>query len=212
MAREIVVWCDPCMREEVRTVGSEVQVGIDSEPRILALCESHNAEFIKPLAALIDEFGASINGGASNARVGRQGASLASQQRKGRTPVAGRPNQCLWCPLSYSTGSGFSRHLKVEHGFNGLSEAFGGPCPVCGEGPYDTLGGHLVRSHPDLPTHPTAPFEWARDNGDPHGIYAATVQKKGSLNPDEAFKEVRSREASHPANIAAASRRKTAKK
>lgn len=192
MAREIVVWCDPCMGQEMRTAGVEITVAIQTDkPKMLAMCQEHLDSLVKPLASILEEFGASIPDDTAKGRSGRQSLSdLAAGKRHGREPSS-RPNQCLWCDLTYSQSGGFARHLKVAHGFTGLTEAFSGPCPVCGEGPYDLLGSHVSRAHPDLPTHTTAPFEWARDNGDPFGVYAETAARQGSLDPDDAFAEVR---------------------
>lgn len=217
MAREIVIWCDACLNEDVRTPAVEHSAGLDIAlvkpvaTQTVALCTDHTDQLLKPLAAILEEFGSPIEVEASPPPTGRRKVSTTGRQdpemmasqnangtRKGKPPASGvRGSDCLWCDLSYTSGSGggFQRHLKVVHGFEGFHEAFGGPCPVCGEGPYTQMLAHVSKSHPEMGfTSAVQPFMWARDNGDPHGIYAATLARKGSLDPDQAWEETRARE------------------
>jgi hypothetical protein len=58
------------------------------------------------------------------------------------------------------------------HGFKGVAEALGDVCPMCGKADIQMLGGHAVRAHAeDGMKTATQLFIWARDNGDPFGIY-----------------------------------------
>lgn len=227
MARDIVIWCDPCLAEDVRTPAMESVVALtlgeikSPLPRVLATCEAHADQYLKPLAALLEEFGSPVEVPEQAGRGGKKRSQQVSipagpsgpQQdrtlfmleqngsRKGKPPTGPRGNQCLWCPLSYSNdGGGFSRHLKVAHGFNGMKEAFGGVCPVCGEGQYELMGAHTKKAHAELgfATIPEA-FLWARDNGDPHGVYAEILERKGSLDPKEEWEKTREKERSSPA-------------
>ncbi|GAB3952593.1 hypothetical protein GCM10029976_091110 [Kribbella albertanoniae] len=94
--------------------------------------------------------------------------------RKGRKPADGgeREHYCLWCPLNYAASSGWAKHVKDLHGFDSSLDALGTVCPVCGQEDVEIMGGHAVRTHAAIATTATALFLWARDNDDPHGIYA----------------------------------------
>lgn len=212
MAKEIVTWCDACMAEDQHSPGHTVVIAVDGKPQSVDLCTSHDDQLVKPLRVLMEEFGAPVELPAQSrpktgAKVSPGTAGnqhernvLMHQQtgvRKGKPPAGDRSNQCLWCPLTYSgsASSGFGRHLRVVHGFDGLREAFGGICPVCGEGPYEMMGAHVQRSHKDMGFESaSAPYTWARDNGDPHGVYAAKLVQPPSLDPKEEWERTRRQE------------------
>lgn len=198
MAREIVVWCDKCLAQDVRTTAVEHSIGVALgvvqvvATKTVALCAEHT-DSLKELADLIEEFGEPIqvelpvqkkSPQSGKMNIPSPEAQLAAYgTRKGRVPASGRPNQCLWCTLSYGAqASGFAAHLKKAHGFTGLTEAFGGTCPVCGAGEFEMMMAHVNKSHKDMGfTAIAEPFIWARDNGDPHGVYAAKLEQVGSL-------------------------------
>lgn len=232
MARDLVFWCDPCMKEDIRTPGMEISGALNVtgdlkkslKPKILAMCPEHLDQFAKPLVALFEEMGIDVDLPVTKARPARpvSASPIGNQHeqtilnfevggiRKGKAPAGPRGNQCLWCPLSYSSdGGGFSRHLKVHHGFTGIKEAFGGICPICGGGQFDALMSHIKKVHDDMgfETIPQAML-WARDNSDPYGVYEETVNRKGSLDPKEAFEQVRAAERRSAANKPAAKRKK----
>lgn len=216
MAREIVIWCDPCMADDVRTPAVEHSIGITIgvtkavQTMTVACCPDHTDALLKPLAALIEEHGSPID--PTQVAVPSESASILKSasgrqvpgaltspgmRRKGRAPAGNRGNQCLWCDLTYAgkSASGFARHLRVAHGIDGLSEAFSGRCPVCGDGPYSTMGSHIAKSHADMGFEAsTDPFLWARDHGDPHGVYAEKLALEGSLDPEAAWEDTRKRE------------------
>ena len=189
MAREIVTWCDPCMGHEERTPGEEVTITLGSpSPRVLALCGPHRDEYVKPLAALLEEFGAPVEGAAPKgskrvvpATGGPEKTLLDFTQtgtRKGKKPEGDRGSQCLWCPLAYAgDGSGLANHLHTAHGLpRSLKQVFGnGACPVCGKF-TQLLGAHLSRVHPEF-TSMTAAYLWAKENGDPYGRYAEVLSR-----------------------------------
>ena len=219
MARDLVYWCDPCLAEEVRTPGVEISGALNLtgdlrkalDPKVIAMCPEHIDQLAKPLAALLEDMGIAVDLPAPKKATAKKSISAnpsGSQHeqtllnfevtgiRKGRAPVGPRGNQCLWCALSYSNdGGGFSRHLKVHHGFTGIKEAFGAVCPICGGGQYDALMGHLKKSHEEMgfETIPQAML-WAKDNGDEFGVYEETVNRKGSLDLSEAYEQVRAQE------------------
>jgi len=195
MARRIQVLCDLCLRDGKEVEGAELSAGVllgkvaPVTSRVLAACEMHVTEHFKPLVELLAEYGEPIDSPPATParRIRSTGGGvdkvvLDAQQsgvRKGKPPVGDRDNECLWCPLTYTanSSSGFARHLKVAHGFAGIKEAFEGMCPVCGQGHFDIMSAHVLRSHPEMGfTSVTGPFTWARDNGDPHGVYAAKME------------------------------------
>lgn len=227
MAREIVIWCDRCWGKDKRTPALEHSLGIllntvrAVPTKTIALCDDCVAELgILALAELLEEEGMPLEAPAPKAakkaaaagstRVAAQvkGAPNTEQTlllfesggtRKGKPPRGPRGNECLWCPLTYSNdGGGFGRHLKVAHGFAGIVEAYGGPCPVCGNGPYELMSNHCKRSHPEYGFQTVSdPYIWARDNGDPHGAYAAKLEQVGSLDPKEEFNKLRDKESKY---------------
>lgn len=203
--KEVAVstWCDRCGKKGVRTPGDTtppITVG-PAGPATLDMCDACR-ELVDEIAALLEEFGVGVDVDDPSSRTlvstkGRQDvAALAKhQRRRGKRPT-GNTQDCLWCDLEYSIkAGGFSRHLRVAHGFDGLKEAFGGLCPVCGEGPYELMLSHAQKTHPELGfVGVSQPFMWARDNGDPHGVYAAKREQKGSLDPDAEWARVREAE------------------
>lgn len=191
MAREIVTWCDPCMERDERVPGREHTVALDgTAPKVVALCDSDEAQYLKPLAALLGEFGAPVEGKAAQPAASTSGDMPRhlldfniGGQRRGRTPGNGeRAAQCLWCPLSFSNdGSGLLQHLERVHGLpRSLREAFGPECPLCGTA-FEILGGHLKKTHHYASV--TEGFLAAREAGDPHGIYAKILAKAPVIVP-----------------------------
>lgn len=224
MPLQFIQWCDPCFKNDIKTeaVHSTVGIAIDStrvpHPKTVLLCDAHIDEYLKPLKALIDDFGVALDSpkqGGKRPKVeaateppvsaGPGGSQLIRTQlmleqngtRKGQQPKKPRGLQCLWCPLNYSVGSssGAGRHLRTSHGYDGISEAFGGRCPVCGEGDYSQMLSHASKQHPEMGFKSASdPFIWARDNGDPYGVYAAKLEQKPSLDPKEEWERYRERE------------------
>ncbi|MFF1820361.1 hypothetical protein ACFVWG_23855 [Kribbella sp. NPDC058245] len=127
------------------------------------------------MRVVVREFGTPFEAGKNHkrgsAKVGRAKQTTADQLfgvRQGRPANAERDMDCLWCPMDY-TKSGFAPHVK-KHGFNSLRDALGTTCPACGQGPYPVLSVHVLKDH-DHFASVTDGFMWARDNGDPHGVY-----------------------------------------
>lgn len=192
MAKEIVTWCDPCLAQDMRTPSRQYGPFLG---KTIDLCDPHAEEFVKPLQALVEEFGAPVEltlakGRHPSARVSPQGAQATLLSfgetgiRKGRKPPeAGRQWKCLWCPMDYAADSGFRAHLASLHGLaQGLAVFSSVPCPLCGI-ELHSLGSHITRGHTDLGfRNVTEAFIWARDNGDPHGSYAALLAKAPVLS------------------------------
>lgn len=198
MAKEIVVWCDPCLDADQRTPSREVKIGLHGRWRTLDLCEQHEKELLTPLEQMVEAHGATVDvphkavPRSATTRVKARGNKETGPQpeatliqfeqmgtRLGRDPVNGRVWQCLWCPLDYASTSGFSRHLRTAHDLSEyLSEVFVGLCPVCGKGDVEVMGSHIKKSHDDMGFRSLVDaYVWARDHGDPHGSYAAILAK-----------------------------------
>lgn len=117
MARELIIhtWCDPHMAAEEHVVGEERSVSIDGgKPVTVALCPEHMAEYLAPLARLVQEHGYTPNGakapqGAVNGSVRGVGAVLASVP-------------CPECGRAYPGRKGVTQHLRTVHGI-GSAEA-----------------------------------------------------------------------------------------
>jgi hypothetical protein len=181
MAREIVTWCDPCIGTDQRTPGREVAITLGTgKPRVIAVCDAHEAEYVKPLEALLSEFGSPVDGSPKGIAGSDAPRHLLDFQisgtRKGRTPEGERTSQCLWCPLTFaSDGSGLLGHIEKVHGLpRSLKDAFGPACPVCGNA-YELLGSHVKKSHGCESI--TDAFLMARENGDPHGVYETVLAR-----------------------------------
>ena len=184
---EVNTWCDglqldgtewvyihdPAVKAITRTFG------LDSRPaKHVDLCDDCNDNLtIAALREVVKRFGASPESKKAQpgprAASGGPAATAAMHQtsgiRHGRTPKGSRDLQCLWCPLTY-TQSGFGPHLKA-HGFDGMVDGLGDQCPVCGTAGFKILSIHTGKEH-DMPVVTDA-FLWARDHGDPYGVYAA---------------------------------------
>lgn len=111
----------------------------------------------------------------------------------GKNPQPGRASQprmsegrtlCIWCPGDYAWGA-WGGHLRTAHGLGGVKEALGKMCPACGE-EFDGLSVHITRGHDEFPMVTDA-FFWARDNGDPYGVWAkvSAAGKRLDSAPDE---------------------------
>lgn len=199
MAKEIVIWCDPCLAEDVRTPSREYRLAVGTVTKTVDLCDAHADQFVKPVSTLLEEYGAVVEVAAASKKITQKRHAAGSNRstgplpevtlltfqqtgvRKGKTPSGDRDSQCLWCPMDYSgDGSGFRRHLETAHGLEGgFSTVFGSvPCPICGKEGLSSIGAHLSRSHADFGFKSiTQAFMWARDNGDPHGSYATVLAK-----------------------------------
>lgn len=196
MATEIILnrWCDGVklsgstdwvLRHEIQTAPATVRThALDGKPaRNVDLCDPCDEEMtLAELRVCLREFGVALEAGkngkksaASTAPVDHDPLRIKvinaarTGKRHGREPDHPRTDQCIWCPLNY-TRTGFAGHVKKDHGFKNLKEAVGTRCPVCGVDGFEILSGHAVRAHEAKSV--TDLFLWARDNGDPFGVYA----------------------------------------
>ena len=191
-------WCDGLIqvkpvgsgfapRHDEATPGEERTYGVGGRRWLhVDLCDSCDDQMtLAELRAVLAEAGVPIEAGKSLGGRDRQSAGVragaspggvaamvaknaVTGRRQGRTPVNGRSVQCLWCPLDYTT-SGFIGHVK-SHGFAGTKEALGHVCPACGADDFEMVSVHIHRNHPEFAST-TEAFIWARDNGDPFGVY-----------------------------------------
>jgi len=190
---EINVWCDGLKlgadgdfvtRHELQTPADTRRFALDGRPaKSVDLCDDcDDVTTLAELREIIRRFGVVPEGkkgpGATDRQMAAGGGAAATAtkyaltgSRHGRTPRGPRSEQCLWCPLDY-TSSGWLSHLQKQHGFGGTKDALGSQCPVCGADGFDMVSVHISRIHPEFPST-TAAFIWARDNGDPYGVYAA---------------------------------------
>ncbi|MFD7157919.1 hypothetical protein ACFV9C_25180 [Kribbella sp. NPDC059898] len=136
-------------------------------------CDQHQTA--AEMRYALEEFGVVFEAGNSkkvsvkNSAAASVAKHAVSGQRYGRPPVGKRTQYCLWCPMDY-TDSGLGGHVK-KHGFTGLKDALGSTCPRCGTSGHGALTQHVAKEHPEFESV-TAAFIWARDNHDPHGVYA----------------------------------------
>jgi hypothetical protein len=175
MAKEvnIKVWCDRHLSQEDRRVeGHELPpITIDGVTKTLDLCKSCIKELVTPLSKVLVELGAKPEG-----EVVRR---VAGSGRKRQVSDRGAP--CLWCDRDFSAriSSGYMVHLKTAHGFASAQEAFGTVCPICGQEEVLMMMGHVSKHHSEHGfAHTSQAVAWARDHGDPFGVYAAAVNRK----------------------------------
>jgi hypothetical protein len=180
MAKDIIVktWCDRHLSMDEHVEGSELPpITIGGSTKTLDLCDPCIKEFVAPLATLLEDFGAVPEG---------RTARVATTTRR-RSPSKDKGAPCMWCDQDFSAkgGSGYMRHIKVYHGFASAVEAFGTTCPICGEEDLQMMMAHINHHHPELGFgHTSQAVEWAKDHGDPYGVYAATLHRKPSLAPE----------------------------
>ena len=173
MAKDVVIhiWCDWHMETGARIEGAEYPVTLGGKARTIDLCDPCTKEFITPLAKLLEA----------------HGALLSASAHRTRRPIADVVTvRCLWCTRDYSaeSGSGYAAHVKKVHGYASAIEAFGTTCPICGDLDLRMMMTHVKRFHSEFGfTHTVQAVLWAKDHGDPHGVYADTLNRTPSMSP-----------------------------
>jgi len=196
MALEIIQrrWCDGLKGNGAGDFVPRHDPQVEGSPRLKLLdgktvklvdlcdpCDAGDDMTVAELRATIREYG--INADAPSAgrtpkpRGGGESAVPGLKLNETRT-------DCIWCPGNYSWGS-WGGHLREIHGFSGVREALGDQCPACGV-QQKGLSVHITRGHDEFATVMDA-FFWARDNGDPYGVWAATLARGKRLDaaPDD---------------------------
>lgn len=166
MSTRIYRACDRCESE-----------GIDSpgEPRgpflgkTVDLCGPCFDDLAKDLVALLDDRGVPVDGKTRRGPYRARKAPAAAEHAAG-VPMDPGVVACLLCDHVGTVG-GMGGHLRRVH-HTTVADTYGPVCPVCGK----TAGGtHIGRSHPEVGHGMAGAMEWARHNGDPHGVYAGRV-------------------------------------
>jgi hypothetical protein len=178
MSREIVVWCDVCLSEDVRASAETLTLSVDGRgPLALDLCPAHRDQYVKPLLELLVQSGQRVPSSAS--RVSRSSA-VPTTPTSGpkRRATSASDYACPFCDRGQGLRSngGLATHLASAHGAmvsaDGKAKTatvFGETCPVCGTDGWTRLGHHTARAH-DLTA--AQAFAEAAALGDPHGVYA----------------------------------------
>lgn len=211
MAREVMIhtWCDVCIAQDVdgdtRRVPSVAshELTLDGKSWTLDLCETHEAAYYKPFAALVADVGAT--GPAAPAKAARTAPKASDGAPKARATHRRAQDSGkalpigVVCPLEncgqpyYGRSLGaLQQHMRTIHNIG--MEAFGQDCPVCGnEYPApQAMASHVRAAHMDVFTAATDPgvdfdavghgiaaaWWWASNHGDPHGVVATS-----GLNP-----------------------------
>lgn len=178
MAREIVVLCDPCLAEDVRSTGRTIEIAIEGKSRSVELCETHEAEIVKPLLDVLGRFGSRITVAPRSSRSAAASPVPVSAegQRLGKPPAGPRQLVCIACGADYASSSGLALHMTAKHGAperGALSWAHGDRCPLCGlTCAAGRLGSHAGTVHS---TGTAQVFTAARDAGDEFGVVAERV-------------------------------------
>ena len=119
MAVEVVTrtWCDPCLVEhDARTSGRTIEITLDGKRRTVELCESHEAELLKPLADVLDRSGHRVPVVGSPARSRPKLPGEPEPVRTGKQPAGPRELACLVCDAAYASSAGLGNHYAADHG------------------------------------------------------------------------------------------------
>lgn len=140
MAKQIITYCDPCLREETQVLATTVTIAIDgNRPLMLDLCETHEKELVAPLYELLMDAGAPVRadeltcqscGKAYKKRESlrkhverHHGAGAAAPSSpQGQLDISStgdepKPYDCPDCDSSFSTPQGRGAHRSRAHGY-----------------------------------------------------------------------------------------------
>lgn len=174
MAKEMVVWCDVCLKEDnVHTKSSTIVIQVRpvmKEPLGLDLCDKHEINLVHPLMEMLSKYGEK-EGATANA------IAAASNRRSPAMPDT-RTYPCLLCPEVSHSNHSFVQHIARAHGTN-PTNLYGTTCPVDGQsfGGSHSMGAHLSRTHPDYGQTTAESFKKVQAEGDPHGVVADRLAK-----------------------------------
>lgn len=132
---------------------------LGGKPKMCDTCDKCDDDMtVAEMRYVLAEFGSAVGAG----KKPKQQQPAPQKQADGRT-------DCLWCDTNTTWGA-WGGHLREVHGFSGIKEALGNQCPACGE-KLAGLSVHITRGHDEF-AMVTDAFFWARDNGDPYGVWA----------------------------------------
>lgn len=202
MSRQLVIqaWCDVCQRDDDTAVeGQTLQLQLDGKPRVLELCDTHRAQYVKPLQDLLDELGRKPDSDSAKTSPGkpRKLPPIPEAQAEPNAPQRGRkarqqaqeapaPQElspdgypCIICGHELARADNYRRHLTSVHQLP-TQVLQGDTCPVCGQQGLSKMGVHVAGQHADMGLANSAQaLVWARDHGDPYGAYAAVMRAAG---------------------------------
>lgn len=185
MVREIVTraWCDLHMMQDERVEMSEThEVTLDGEAFTLDLCAEHVADF-QSFAELVRTGSAKTK---TKTETPRAAAAASDFRADGslRAKSSRHARICLVCGDSRTAPQAFRNHLGDAHGTD-VGGVYGTTCPVCGKehGSVQALGIHGSKTHADIGALDVATlFQYARENGDPHGVVRERLEKTRHMN------------------------------
>jgi hypothetical protein len=171
MAKDVIIkiWCDVHMDKEEKVEARELPpITIEGKTLTVDLCDPCIKEFYAPMVQLMEDHGLPL----------ARGSTAVTGRRPGRQRSVSGSVQCLWCDKDYSdsSSSGLMAHLKATHGYVNAVDAFGTFCAVCGQQNVLMMMAHVNKHHPEYGfTHTAQTIQWAKENGDPHGVYTAIM-------------------------------------
>lgn len=171
MSTRIYRACDSCEALGIDAAGTTRGPFLG---RTIDLCDACYDTYVKELAALLDDRGVPVDGAKRKYTRRAVKAPVTAEQS---VPVSTDPDgvPCPLCGDVASSKDTFTSHLGRVHGTR-PGVLFGSVCPVCGQDDVASIGAHASRAHGALGIRRAVDaFEWARVNGDPHGVYAARI-------------------------------------
>lgn len=92
-----------------------------------------------------------------------------------RPPSEGAERVCLVCPENRTSNSGILNHMTDKHDFpHSVPAIYGQKCPIDGQDQEGLLSRHIGQVHKQF-SHISQAFDWAKKNGDEHGVVAARI-------------------------------------
>lgn len=151
MARELVVYCDACLPQNVQEPGHLVTVSIDGAPATgFDLCERHDKELLNPVRELMGQAGIPA------ARLLQDQPATPPKRRGAGDSSLGLVFDCPACPdVSYTQLQSLRAHFLAAHDYDteGRQSVFmyGTTCPLCNEETDNELGRyHVPYTHPEI--------------------------------------------------------------
>jgi hypothetical protein len=167
MAKDVVVVvsCDNCGGQD-KEVQEFPAINSKGKRVILDMHPKCHAEIYGPGLELADSKGQPVD---------KSKTTPNSKQPGYRPPSEGAERVCLVCPETRTSNTGILNHMQDEHGFpHSVPEIYGQVCPIDGDEFEGLLARHIGQVHKEH-GHISRAFDWAKRNGDPHGVVAARI-------------------------------------